>query len=298
MAEGAVAVPASGICLDATQPAIPVDAKSMPPSPSYLGEVPGGCTPQRPTLTSGGASSSTSPAAPAAAAAVALAAKVAAEATATSASLTAAAHAVGLPGPQQTPEHAAGCLQSPRWQVSPVTHAEALLSGPASASPLVPTPLWRNTWDSSPHGSGGTPRKSLVYSATPSSGTVTISSVATPLRSPSSCCSPSRMQMSPHGFRTTLLSTGRRPSVVVAAAALGSSPGAERRRRSSPPECSRLAERWHQMYVREVGRMPTTAEQLRAFVIHRGGDLPWCVARRIIPVTQASVVRTGIEQGG
>lgn len=287
MAEGAVAVPDSGICLEATQPAIPVDAKSME----------GGCTPQRPTLTSGGASSSTSPAAPAAAAAAALAAKVAAEATATSASLTAAAHAVGLPGPQQTPEHAAGCLQSPRWQVSPVTHAEAK-SGPASASPLVPTPLWRNTWDSSPHGSGGTPRKSLVYSATPSSGTVTISSVATPLRSPSSCCSPSRMQMSPHGFRSTLLSTGRRPSVVVAAAASGSSPGAERRRRSSPPECSRLAERWHQMYVREVGRMPTTAEQLRAFVIHRGGDLPWCVARRIIPVTQASVVRTGIEQGG
>lgn len=288
--------------MEATQRAIPVDAMSAEgaaaaaPSGAFLGEAAsavvkhgpaesapaaGGCTPQRQNLTSGGASSSSSsPAAPAAAAAAALAAKVAAEATATTTSLTAAAQAAGLPGSQQTPEHAAG------WQVSPVTHAAEAKSGPASASPLVLTPLLRNTWDSSPHGSGGTPRKSLVYSATPSSGgTLTISSVATPLRSPSSCCSPSRAQMSPHGFRSTLLSTGRRSSVVVAGVASGSSPGAERRRRSSPPECSpsRLAERWHQMYVREVGRMPTTAEQLRAFVIHRGGDLPWCVARRIIP---------------
>lgn len=41
---------------------------------------------------------------------------------------------------------------------------------------------------------------------------------------------------------------------------------------------------WHRQYVLEVGRQPTTVDQFRAFVLHRGGDVPYCVARRILPM--------------
>jgi len=198
---------------------------------------------------------------------------------ATGMSLADAVQAAGKPGNPSTPI-------SPRaWQVSPVLPVEAK-SLPTSASPMVHLVARRESWAPSPGGSG-TPRKSLVYSQTPSSGTVTISSVATPLRSPSSC--------SPTKHATSLMSEGQ-ASVVIGVAPASSSP-ATRRRRSSPPEGANSAESWHRLYLREVGRHPATAEQLRAFVVHRGGHLPWVVARNIVPARQITIYRNGVLQG-
>eukprot|EP00441_Pelagodinium_beii_P044718 CAMPEP_0197622954 /NCGR_PEP_ID=MMETSP1338-20131121/3058_1 /TAXON_ID=43686 ORGANISM="Pelagodinium beii, Strain RCC1491" /NCGR_SAMPLE_ID=MMETSP1338 /ASSEMBLY_ACC=CAM_ASM_000754 /LENGTH=677 /DNA_ID=CAMNT_0043192759 /DNA_START=50 /DNA_END=2083 /DNA_ORIENTATION=+ len=204
---------------------------------------------------------------------------VAMEAVTSRVSLADAVAAAGMPGNGSTPT-------SPKaWQVSPVLPAEAK-SMPTSASPMVHMAMaMREPWDRSPGGSG-TPRKSLVYSQTPSSGTVTISSVATPLRSPSSCCSPAKLL-------TSMVSDGQGSVVIGAAPTASVSSPAARRRRSSPPEGSRTAETWHQLYLREVGRNPATAEQLRAFVLHRGGHLPWVVARRIVPANEIRFYRSG-----
>lgn len=157
---------------------------------------------------------------------------------------------------------------SPIWQVSPVLAIEAL------SCPISPgAPSFR---DFQSPGNSATPRKSLVYSTTPSSALITISSVATPLRSPGSISSPTKSHVSPTAaFRGAL----RHPQALVARI---SSPTSRQRRRSTPPEGSVIE--WPELYIREVGRAPATAEQLRAFVINRGGQLPWCVARQYVPV--------------
>lgn len=158
---------------------------------------------------------------------------------------------------------------SPIWQVSPVLPVEAL------SCPISPgAPSFR---DFHSPGNSATPRKSLVYSTTPSSALITISSVATPLRSPGSVSSPTKFHVSPTAaFRGAL----QHPQALVARI---SSPTSRQRRRSTPPEGSVIE--WPELYIREVGRAPATAEQLRAFVINRGGQLPWCVARQYVPAT-------------
>lgn len=49
-------------------------------------------------------------------------------------------------------------------------------------------------------------------------------------------------------------------------------------RRSFGSEANRAAQ-WCQLYADEVGRAPANADQLRAFVLNRGGELSYCVAR-------------------
>lgn len=42
------------------------------------------------------------------------------------------------------------------------------------------------------------------------------------------------------------------------------------------------ATQWRQLYLDEVGQLPDNANQFRAFVINRGGDIPYCLARRAL----------------
>jgi len=53
-------------------------------------------------------------------------------------------------------------------------------------------------------------------------------------------------------------------------------------RASLVSKASRAAAEWHELYLTEVGRLPANADQLRAFVVHRGGNLPYYVARRAL----------------
>ncbi|CAE8639875.1 unnamed protein product [Polarella glacialis] len=225
--------------------------------------------------------------APAAEAAFAMAARVVEEASSdlAAAAVAAAGGRPGVASLQQTPNAHQHQANSPAWQVSPVLPVEAL-SAPASVSPVAPTPFRDldvgRAEDRDAERNSGTARKSLVYSSTPDSGILTISSVASPLKSPSSCCSPSRMLASPRVYRSSpvRISASGRPSLQSASPAGGRSPPSGRRRRSTPPENHLSA--WQQLYFNEVGRHPGTAEQFRAFVLHRGGQLPWCIARRVV----------------
>jgi len=213
--------------------------------------------------------------------------------------------------------------------------------------------------------SPGTPRRSLVYTPTPSSGMLTITSVATPLRTPTSVGTPYTIErttfasprrprsLSPITPHASLGGGGRSPtygrrvsweayvqqasqrpsgggSPLAGATGFGrrSSGGRSRassgspspppprrvpaapapagggsgrfafpdanacpswgsidptRSTSSGPDANWSVLEWHRQYLEEVGRQPTSADQFRAFVINRGGELPYCVARRAVP---------------
>lgn len=148
-------------------------------------------------------------------------------------------------------------------------------------APTLPLSLIEN--------SPGTTRRSLVYTPTASStkSFLTITSVATPLRTPTSAAnmSPSRIlaMMSPRTPWSAARSSNAGRSPLASA---GSPTRSPIRRRSS--RCGRRssagqrAMEWRQLYLEEVGRLPANANQFRAFVLNRGGELPYCVARRAL----------------
>mmetsp|Transcript_23349 Transcript_23349/g.44782 ORF Transcript_23349/g.44782 Transcript_23349/m.44782 type:complete len:357 (-) Transcript_23349:70-1140(-) len=180
-----------------------------------------------------------------------------------------------------------------------------------SAFMPLPSPLWGPDdllalGEASPR----TPRRSLVYTPTPSSGMVTMTSVATPLRTPTSNCTPSRQLLSPSTPRTpwaTALGMGASSPATAPAccshriasvsqtvprifgAAEGRAASCTDRRLSavwaaaglSGTTRTRLAE-WHHLYFEEVGREPSDPNQFRSFVVNRGGQLPWSIARRCL----------------
>lgn len=140
--------------------------------------------------------------------------------------------------------------------------------------------------------SPGTPRRSLVYTSTTSSGMLTITSVATPLRTPVSVMSPSRMHSPTKGWSFVV----RSPR---AADASQRSPTRQQRLSAGTVSLCTLnglaagqVVDWHMLYLREVGRHPVSADQFRAFVLNRGGHLPYCVARRVVtPLTRSMSMR-------
>lgn len=153
----------------------------------------------------------------------------------------------------------------------------------ACAHTALPIPLW-DVSDLLALGevSPRTPRRSLVYSPTPSSGMVTMTSVATPLRSPTSNCTPSRQLTSPVTPRTPWGGGLLSPTALGQSAQAAAVSRLTNMAAGLSATQARVAE-WHKLYMDEVGRQPADANQFRAFVLNRGGNLPYCVARRVVP---------------
>lgn len=105
--------------------------------------------------------------------------------------------------------------------------------------------------------SPGTPRRSLVYTPGSSNSLVSISSVATPLRSPAGPQSP----------------TSRTVKATSSSWVAGPRSSNGHETRIGPLE----------LYMQQVGRLPCNPDQLRAFVLNRGGQISYSLAKRLVP---------------
>jgi len=103
-----------------------------------------------------------------------------------------------------------------------------------------------------------------------------ISGTSEPGPKPRDSASSANFQPGPGDFASqSLLDVGPPSQTEGGTKARAASEGPNPRRTRSPAE-------WHQLYLQEVGRAPANADQFRAFVVHRGGDLPYVVARRAL----------------
>jgi len=95
-------------------------------------------------------------------------------------------------------------------------------------------------------------------------------------------CSPTRGHCSPPGVPPR--SPTRGPCSPSRSSPRKSLPRSPPRRKSGPRASNGWARamEWQQLYLQEVGRLPDNANQFRAFVLNRGGELPWSVARRAL----------------